>query len=450
MTQPDQTVAIGDRRLKLTNPDKVLYPATGTTKAEVIGYFVDIAPLMLPHLAGRIVTRKRWPDGTQAEPFFEKNLPSSAPKWLRRVDIAHSDHVNTYPVFGHVADLAWAGQVAALELHVPQWRVSRAGKPQSPDRFVLDLDPGPGADLSHCTTVAKLARDMLDDMGRPSCPVTSGSKGIHLYAGLDGSYDAEQVNLFAKEFAKTLEAELPGLAISQMRKDLREGRVFVDWSQNNVNKTTVSPYSLRGRERPTVAVPREWDELDDDVEQLTLEQVLERIESTPDPLIAVAPAPDPLAEYRAMRDPRKTPEPMPPEPPPWSDGNFFVIHEHHATRRHWDLRLERDGVLVSWAVPNGIPTDPGKNHLAVSTEHHPIEYGKFEGVIPKGEYGAGEIWIWDTGTFELEKWRDDEVIFTLHGRADGGLERPRRLALIQTDPAEKQWLIHLMKNQPGH
>lgn len=445
---PDQNVSIGDRRLKLTNPDKVLYPATGTTKAEVIGYYVDVAPVLLPHLAGRIVTRKRWPDGVGAEPFFEKNLPASAPKWLRRVQIQHSDHVNTYPVFTSVADLAWAGQVAALELHVPQWRVNRAGKPLNPDRFVLDLDPGPGADLTHCIAVARIAREMLDDMGRPSVPVTSGSKGIHLYAGLDGQADAQQVGRFAKEFAKALEAELPGLAISQMKKELRSGKVFVDWSQNNVNKTTVSPYSLRGRDRPTVAVPRDWDELDDDLEHLTFDQVLRRIEGAPDPLIEVAPPPDRLAEYRSMRDPARTPEPVPGDRPVSTDGNFFVIHEHHARRLHWDLRLEHDGVLVSWALPKGVPTAPDQNHLAVQTEDHPMEYGRFEGVIPKGEYGAGEIWIWDTGRYDVEKWRDDEVIAVLHGRADGGLEKPRRIALIQTDAADKQWLIHLMKDQP--
>jgi bifunctional non-homologous end joining protein LigD len=289
---------------------------------------------------------------------------------------------------------------------------------------------------------------MLDDMGRPSVPVTSGSKGIHLYAGLDGDADAEQVSRFAREFAKALEAELPGLAISQMKKELRDGKVFVDWSQNNVKKTTVAPYSLRGRDQPTVAVPRDWAELDDDLTQLTFDQVLDRIESTPDPLLSVAPPPDRLAEYRSMRDRDKTPEPVPADRPPSSDGNFFVIHEHHARRRHWDLRLEHDGVLVSWALPKGVPMSPEQNHLAVQTEDHPMEYGQFEGVIPKGEYGAGEIWIWDTGHYDIEKWRDDEVIAVLHGRGDGGLERPRRIALIQTEAPEKQWLIHLMKDQP--
>ncbi len=448
MAGSGQTVAIDGRLLRLTNPDKVMYPATGTTKADVIAYYVAVAPWMLPHLAGRPVTRKRWVDGTRsdAQVFFEKNLPTSAPDWIRRVRVKHTSHANDYPVLETVADLAWVGQVAALELHAPQWRVDATGVPLPPDRLVLDLDPGPGAGLPECVEVAKAARDLLADVGLECVPVTSGSKGIHLYAHLDGGHDSDYVNAFAKQVAQALEAQLPDLVVSAMAKARRQDRVFVDWSQNNGNKTTISPYSLRGREHPTVAVPRTWDELDDDLRHLTIDEVPARLAERGDPMAALAPpAMDRLATYRSMRDAGRTPEPVPDSVVAGRTGDpTFVIQEHHARRLHWDFRLERDGVLVSWALPKGVPTRPDANHLAVQTEDHPLEYGTFAGTIPKGEYGAGNVTIWDHGHYDLEKWNDHEVIATLHGSDGGGLGAPRRFALIKTG---ENWLIHLMKDQ---
>lgn len=443
-----QTVAVDGRLLRLTHPDKVLYPKTGTTKAEVISYYVQVAPWMLPHLAGRPVTRKRWVDGTGpgSQVFFEKNLPDSAPAWIRRVRWRHRSHTNTYPVFESVADLAWAGQQAALELHVPQWRFDATGGAVNPDRLVLDLDPGPGAGLPECVEVAHAARDLLADVGLECVPVTSGSKGIHLYAHLDGTHDSDYVNAFAKQVAQALEAQRPDLVVSQMAKAKRENRVLVDWSQNNGNKTTICPYSLRGRDEPTVAAPRTWAELDGDLRQLTLDEVPARLAEMGDPMAALAPPPeDRLATYRSMRDAAATPEPVPDVTPPTRDGDpVFVIQEHHARRLHWDFRLERHGVLVSWALPKGVPDRTDANHLAVPTEDHPLEYATFAGSIPKGQYGAGEVTIWDHGTYDLEKWNDREVIATLHGTEGGGLGGSRRLALIRTG---ENWLIHLMRDQ---
>jgi bifunctional non-homologous end joining protein LigD len=449
-----ETVSIGGHRLRLTNPDKVIYPATGTTKAEVIAYYVEIAPYILPHVVDRPATRKRWVNGVgtdrkPGEVFFEKNLPDSAPSWIRRASIQHRTSRNTYVVIDGVAVLAWLGQMAALEIHVPQWRLGPRGAHLNPDRFVLDLDPGPGAGLPECVEVAKHAKKLLKNLGLEAFPVTSGSKGLHLYAGLDGSHDAEYVNRFAKEFASVLQSELPDLVVSTQQKALRGGKVLADWSQNNASKTTIAPYSLRGREHPTVAVPRTWRELNDpDLRHLTFDEVLARMKRRDDPLKPLAreggseaPAVDRLTVYRSKRDAAKTPEPVPDSVELPGDGNSFVIQEHHARRLHWDFRLERDGVLVSWALPKGVPTDPKKNHLAVQTEDHPLEYGTFEGTIPRGEYGGGEVTIWDTGTYEAEKWRDGEVIATLTGTKKGGLGEPRRFALIRTG---ENWLIHLM------
>jgi bifunctional non-homologous end joining protein LigD len=451
MARSTDTVSVSGHRLRLTHPDKVLYPSTGTTKADVIAYYQQIAPYLLPHIAGRIVTRKRWVEGVGTadspnEVFFEKNLPESAPSWIRRVEIKHRSHVNRYPVFDGPADLAWAGQVGALELHVPQWRVDADGEPQNPDRFVLDLDPGPGAGLPECVEVAKRAKALLRDLELEAFPVTSGSKGIHLYAALDGTHDSDYINAFAKQVARALESELPDLVVSSMKKSSRTDKVLVDWSQNNGNKTTIAPYSLRGTPEPRVAVPRTWRELNDpDLRHLTMDDVLARMKRRKDPMAelgAPAPGADRLETYRAKRDPSRTPEPEG-TPGTRADGHTFVIQEHHASSLHWDFRLEHDGVLVSWALPKGVPTSTGKNHLAVQTEDHPLAYAAFEGTIPAGEYGGGEVTIWDSGTYELEKWKAREIIATLTGTKDGGLGGRRKYALIHTD--KNQWLIHRMK-----
>ncbi|MCM3696300.1 ATP-dependent DNA ligase [Microbacterium oleivorans] len=450
MPAAPQEVVVDGRRLRLTNLDKVMYPETGTTKGEVIDYLTRIAPAMLPHLADRPVTRIRWPDGTSEGSFFAKHLEAGAPSWVRRLPIEHSTGAKDYPLVDGIPTLVYLAQVASIELHVPQWRFDATGERRNPDRLVLDLDPGSGAGLAECAEVARWARTILTDLGMDPLPVTSGSKGIHLYAPLDGSRTSDEISAFAKELARLLEADHPDLVVSQMSKAARPGKVFLDWSQNNGKKTTIAPYSLRGRERPTVAAPRSWDELDDpDLRHLLFAEVLDRVADLGDLFAPLAPTDaGPLASYIAKRSAAKTPEPVPDSPAgaPSVGTARFVIQEHHARRLHYDLRLERDGVLVSWAVPRGIPDSPSTNHLAVMTEPHPMEYLDFAGEIPAGEYGAGSMSIWDTGTFDLEKWRDDEVIFTARGRDDGPLGSVR-LALIRTsgEGEKSQWLLHRMK-----
>ncbi|MBG6058377.1 bifunctional non-homologous end joining protein LigD [Cryobacterium sp. MP_M5] len=469
-----QVVIVDGHRITLTSLDKVLYPETGTTKADVIAYYAAVADVLIPHAANRPATRKRWVHGvgTAAEPghmFFQKNLDASTPSWVARRSIEHSDHVNVYPLVNDLAALTWLGQIAALEIHVPQWQFGRNGHPRNPDRLVLDLDPGEGVTLAECAHVARLARAILRDMGLDAFPVTSGSKGIHLYAALDLSHTSDQVSAVAHELARALEADHPDLVVSDMKKARRAGRVFVDWSQNNAAKTTIAPYSLRGTSLPMVAMPRTWRELaSPGLAQVHYRQAMHRVERNGDPLsglLAAHPgvrtdigggsdpgsgsgAADRLSEYRSKRNSARTPEPVPAEITGTAEGRSFVIQEHHARNLHYDLRLEHDGVLAAWALPRGVPTEPTKNHLAVRTEDHPLEYGTFEGDIPAGEYGAGTVRIWDSGSYELEKWRDDEVIATLHGEPGGGLGGARRFALIHTkghDRAENNWLIHLMK-----
>ena len=353
---------------------------------------------------------------------------------------------------------------------MPQWRFGRNGARHDPDRLVLDLDPGEGAGLAECAEVARWAREILVGMGLEPVPVTSGSKGIHLYAALDGGQTSDQVTTVAHALADALVTDHPDLVVSDMKKSLRRGKVLVDWSQNNGSKTTVAPYSLRGTTRPFVAAPRTWRELaSSSLRQLEYGEVVSRLASRGDPFAAMhagsldaeavdpsssasssAPAADRLATYRGKRDAARTPEPVP-DSHGEGGGDSFVIQEHHASSLHWDFRLERDGVLVSWALPKGVPTDPSKNHLAVQTEDHPLEYGAFEGEIPSGEYGAGSVTIWDSGSYDASKWRDGkEIIATLTGRPDGGLGGTVEIALIHTGGPGRganSWLIHLMR---GH
>lgn len=498
------TVEVDGHRLALTNLRKVLYPATGTTKAEVIGYFAEAAHVLIPHLADRPVTRKRWPNGVDAAPFFHKDLPRGTPDWVSRCTIEHSDGPKQYPIVDSPATLAWLGQIAALELHVPQWLCSSSSAGEGgigrPNRLVFDLDPGPGVELAQCAEVARWVKARLAD--RVVVPVTSGSKGIHLYTHLDGTLDSGEASALAKEIAEALETDHRDLVTSRMSKAVRPGKVFIDWSQNSAAKTTIAPYSLRGRDAPWVAAPRTWSELaDPDLRHLDYREVLDLLDAGPDPMAgledgsAVDPEtrggrrpangarrasssgtaraartaardtspqsspspsgvrelqPDPppadesgrkLDRYRARRSADRTPEPVPaPGPLPAGSGDTFVIQEHHARRLHYDLRLERDGVLVSWAVPKGVPETSTENRLAVHTEDHPLEYAQFAGDIPHGEYGGGHMEIWDSGTYVTEKWRDSEVIVVLRGTRARG-----RYALIRT--GGDQWLLHRMKDQ---
>jgi DNA ligase D-like protein (predicted ligase)/DNA ligase D-like protein (predicted polymerase)/DNA ligase D-like protein (predicted 3'-phosphoesterase) len=441
-------------RVRLTNPDKVLYPATGTTKAEIFEYYVAIADVMVPHIAGRAVTRKRWPNGVDQPAFFEKQLASSAPDWLNRGTIVHKSGTTTYPIIDTREGLAWLAQQASLEVHVPQWRFE--GEQTSPGpatRIVFDLDPGEGVTFRQLCEVAHEVRDLMDGIGLTTYPLTSGSKGLHLYAPLDDPISSRGASVLAKRLAQQLEKSMPKRVTATMTKSLRTGKVFLDWSQNSAAKTTIAPYSMRGREEPTVAAPRTWDEIEDpDLRHLRFDEVLMRVERDGDLIAALdenAPLPDKLTTYRRMRDASKTPEPVPPSAPAKGNDDTFVIQEHHARRLHYDFRLERNGVLVSWAVPKNLPETTSVNHLAVHTEDHPLDYATFAGTIPKGEYGGGEVYIWDSGTYETEKFHDNppdgpakggEVIVTLHGGKVSG-----RYALIQTDG--KNWLAHRMKEQ---
>jgi bifunctional non-homologous end joining protein LigD len=259
-------VDVEGRQVALTNLEKVLYPEAGFTKGQVLDYYTRIAPVLLPHLAGRALTRKRYPDGVEGQVFFEKNAPRGTPDWVRVVTLpspgsSKGRETIDYAVVEELAALVWTANLAALELHTHMWRVSEDDQAQPPDMVVFDLDPGPPATIVECCQVAQLLRPLLEADGLAPLAKTSGSKGLQLYARADAFDSAEETSAYAKGLAQRLEKEQPELVVHRMTKSLRDGKVLVDWSQNSAAKTTVSVYSLRARPRPTVSTPVTWDEV---------------------------------------------------------------------------------------------------------------------------------------------------------------------------------------------
>ncbi|HYN49507.1 MAG TPA: non-homologous end-joining DNA ligase [Thermoleophilaceae bacterium] len=277
-------VQVEGRTLSLSNLTKVLYPAVGFTKGEVIDYYTRIAPALLPHLRDRPLTLKRYPNGVEAAYFYEKNCPSHAPEWVRKERVAEID----YCVCDDLATIVWLANLADLELHPSLSLVDDINRPTV---MAFDLDPGPPAALAECCEVAVLLRDTLAQLGLESFAKTSGSKGIQVYVPLNVEavdYDHGTKRL-SQALARHLEAAHPKLIVSQQKKELRRGKVLIDWSQNDEHKTTVCVYSLRARERPTVSTPLRWSELDDpDALVFEAADVLERVEQHGDLFAPVA------------------------------------------------------------------------------------------------------------------------------------------------------------------
>ncbi len=284
-------VDVEGTKIGLTSLDKVMYPMTGTTKAEVLQYYTLVKDHILEQLADRPATRKRWVHGTGDMSFFEKNASSGTPRWVRRAPIENPEskrHTKIdWPVIDSLPSLVWHANLNSLELHTPQWTVTEDGEPQNPDRLVIDLDPGPGTGLAECAQVALWVRERLQDDGLDPWPVTSGSKGMQLYAELAGGEPGEETSDEVRDrvrvLAEALSKEHGKQVTAVMAKTKRPGKIFLDWSQNSGSKTTITPWSLRGKDEPTVACPREWDEVEaavdgsEELTQLRYEDVLERL-----------------------------------------------------------------------------------------------------------------------------------------------------------------------------
>ncbi len=429
-----QQLTVEGRTLSLTNLDKALYPEGPFTKAQAIDYYARAAPWLLPHLRGRPITLNRFPDGVKGHAFYEKDAPKYTPDWIHIAPVPRRNGGPDirYIVINDLPTLIWCANMASLELHPFLHREQALDTPTS---IVFDLDPGPGTTVVDCAEVAFLLRGALTGMKLQCFPKVSGSKGIQLYVPLNTAVTYAATQPFAKSLAELMEREHPDRVVSQMAKDLRAGKVFIDWSQNSDFKTTVGVYSLRAkREKPFVSLPVTWEELDElrnsrRLERLCLEPAaaLARMEKVGDlfePVLTLKqklPAAPTLEKYNRKRDFSKTKEP-PPAPPEAKDGRRFVIQKHAASHLHYDFRLEMDGVLKSWAVPKGVPYELKQRRLAMATEDHPVAYLDFEGTIPKGQYGGGTVMVWDIGTYELMDgaYGKGKLHFRLHGKKLNG------------------------------
>ena len=266
-TMPAPTIVeVEGRKLTLTNLEKVLYPAAGFTKGQVVDFYVRIAPVLVPHLAGRPLTMKRYPEGVDQEYFFEKNAPMHRPDWVKTAPVwSESNHRTIHFILANdLPTLVWIANLASIELHPS---LSLASDVATPTMIVFDLDPGPPANIVQCAQVGLWVRQIFDHFGLQSFPKTSGSKGMQVYVPLNTKTSYEQTKSFAHAVARLLEQEHPELVVSDMKKAVRTNKVLVDWSQNDQHKTTISVYSLRAREHPTVSTPVTWEEVEPSAEE---------------------------------------------------------------------------------------------------------------------------------------------------------------------------------------
>lgn len=454
------------RNVNFTNLEKVFFSEPRFTKGDLIRFYVAAAPYLLPHLRHRPVTLIRFPDGVSGGHFYEKNVPSFAPPWIKTTAVPRRHHagITNYIVIDDIAALAWCANLAAIELHP---FLHRAPKLDQPTSVAFDLDPGEGATLLTCIRVAFLIKNLMSSLKLEVFPKVSGSKGLQLHVPLNTPVTYEATSAFAKAVAELLSQEQPQLVVSSMTKTLRRGRVLIDWSQNSASKTTVSVYSVRGKsETPLVSMPVTWGELkktgrDERVTRLlfTPADCLTRLRKTGDlfaPVLTLKqrlpkafarlksqrPTSTALQAYEAKRDFSQTAEPSSTakKQSTRKGKNHFVIQKHAASRLHYDLRLEMDGTLKSWAVPKGVPTEPGVKRAAFAVEDHPLDYMRFEGTIPKGQYGGGTVMVWDIGTYELLEgdYASGQLKLRLGGKK---LRGEWHLFKIRGDGGKDVWLI---------
>lgn len=425
------TLDVEGKAVPVTNLDKVYYPKPGFTKGEMLAYYIKIAPVLLPHLKGRPLTMKRYPNGVAAPFFYEKQCPKPTPPFVETTRVARHHHPGSirFCLVNNLPTLVWAANLGDLELHT---FLSKAPHVHKPTEVVFDLDPGAPADAVQCAQVALWLREMFGNLGLECFIKSSGSKGMQLYVPLNTATTYAETTPFAKAVAQTLKQAHPDLVVSDMKKELRRGKVLVDWSQNSETKTTVCVYSLRARDEPFVSTPLEWSEVENCLKKkdaslvfFKADEVLKRVEKKGDlfsPVLKLkqnlkkalknfasgtqkkrprlkGTGDGSIAAYNAKRDFTRTAEPSG-KAKKGGKKPLFVIQKHDASHLHYDFRLELDGVLKSWAVPKGPQTDLETKRLAMMVEDHPYDYARFEGTIPKGNYGAGTVMVWDIGTWE--------------------------------------------------
>lgn len=456
MAKKSTWVQIGKRKVELSNLNKVLYPEDGTIKAQVVEYYNSIAPTMLNHIKTRPLTLIRYPDGIHGESFYQKNRPDWAPDWLEFVALG-SDEKKDYILATEPASLVWLSNLASLEVH--QMHCSKPNY-DLPDYMVFDLDPPEDYDFKNLIPIALDLKEHIEGYGYNTFVKTTGGKGLHIIVPLESQWDFSTVfdasSLVAKPFVERNNKS----TTLHIKKEARQGRVLIDIYRNRSGQSIISPYSLRGRIGVPVSMPLLWEELEsiESSKEFTIQSAVQKIrqdgdawegigafkvalhthrkkttKAKPLPVSPHRKTAEQLKSYKGKRNFGKTPEPTGEILP--GDGNAFVVHRHHATNIHYDLRLEQDGVLRSWAVPKGLPPYAGLKRLAVQTEDHPLEYLNFEGTIPKGQYGGGDMWIYAQGRYEITKLKKDGgFYFKLNSKAITGEYRMYKIK-------EKEWLM---------
>lgn len=447
-------VEIGKRRLELTNLDKVLFPEDQIIKAEVVEYYLKLAPTILQHLRGRPLSLVRFPDGIHGEQFFQKNKPDWTPDWVDSIRLG-KEKKKEYVVAREEATLVWLANLACLEIHQIHSFTDQA---VNPDYIVYDLDPPEGKDdFEEVKTLAFNLKEHLERHDYHVFVKTTGGKGLHVITPIETRYSFDDSFDTAKSLAESFLKKHPNTTLL-LNKEARKGRILLDIFRNKGSQTIVSAYSLRGREKAPVSTPITWEQLQDlqSPKDLHIRNVVELIMEKGDPWESIRAwavplhtdkrayvqqelgenprhkTPEQLREYSQKRDFAKTPEPA--QLGDYGKGNRFVIQRHHASHLHYDLRLEQEGVLKSWAVPRGMPPAPGVKRLAVQTEDHPLEYLTFEGEIPKGQYGGGTMWVFVGGKYEITKTKKDGFYFRLTGPA---FSAEYRMHLMK----DKEWLL---------
>jgi bifunctional non-homologous end joining protein LigD len=428
MARTSQIAQVGKRKIELSNLTKVLYPDDHIVKAELIQYYLKLAPTILTHLKGRPLSLVRFPDGISGEKFFQKNRPDWAPAWVEFIALGKGDEKKDYIIATEEASLVWLANLASIELHQMH---SRSPHFDKPDYFVIDLDPPEEFRFPQVAELAFEFKEHLESYGYHPFVKTTGRKGLHVVAPIEPKWDFEKVFEAAQDVAQPFVEAHSKTTTLNIRKDARKGKVLIDIYRNHQSQTIVAAYSVRGLPGATVSMPVRWEQLEEvgSPAEFNIHTVQKLVLDEGDAWEGIAAYAENLHTQRKSlkkkslppSGKRKTPETLKkyeekrtfdrtPEPPPAvaiGEGNAFVVHRHHASRLHYDLRLERDGVLKSWAVPKGLPPRPGIIRLAVATEDHPLEYINFEGTIPKGQYGGGDMWIFARGKYAITKTKKD-------------------------------------------
>jgi bifunctional non-homologous end joining protein LigD len=464
-----QIAQVGKRKVELSNLEKVFYPGDHILKAELIEYYLKAAPAILTHLKGRPLSLVRYPDGIDGERFFQKNRPEWAPEWIEHVALgeAGKEEKVDYVIATEEASLVWLANLACIELHQMHCRSPHFDRP---DYFVFDLDPPEPYPFEDLIEIALDLKEHLESFDYRPFIKTTGSKGFHILVPIEPKWTFDQVFKAAQDVADPFLKSHSRSTTLNIKKEARRGKVLVDIYRNRTYQTIVSAYSLRGLPGAPVSMPLHWDQVAglSSAADFKLPAVPGQLATNGDAWEGMAayatglhtmrkkttakkdiePSPKDqpprmLNEYAAKRSFQKTPEP----PPVMGvgEGEAFVLHRHHATRLHYDLRLEQRGVLKSWAVPKGLPPRPGILRLALSTEDHPLEYKSFEGTIPKGQYGGGQVWIYARGKYEITKAKKDGFYFRLQSSEISAEYRMHRTKanewlLERLDQPQVDWL----------